>query len=100
MQIRLEETQTPRICTVTIDFTGYHPSQHYHEHRLYGYNYDVKDETLDCILSDLKLRRISYWKIDRSSLNYSFRVRRYLTYSTTVISDRWNKQNDVGRLPR
>lgn len=99
MQIRLLGTPAARIYTVHLDFTGYQYEAYWTVHPpKYSYRWrdpKVPQERLDSLLESLKLRRITYWSIDRDSWT-SHRDRRYVRYYTTVISDRMNKRYDVG----
>lgn len=97
MQIRLLGTPTSRIYTVHLDFTGYEYEAYWAAvPRKYTYSRrdTVSKKRLDSLLESLKLRRITYWSLDRDS--WSPRDRRYVRYYTTVISDRMNYKCRLG----
>jgi hypothetical protein len=88
----------PRIYRLTLDFTGYPVDckwfplyGKYSQHR----NHEVPNKLLDELLVAIKLRRVSGWSVDWDWVR-SRRNRRINIYYTMVISDRWNKRNDVG----
>lgn len=87
MQIQIFETSAPRIYTVVLDFSGYLPSKHRQRFKFIDDFQDIDKDTLDEIIGDLKLRRIKHWGRDNCITRGKWRIR-YLTYYTTVISDR------------
>lgn len=99
MKIELEPTDyNPRVYRVTIDFTDYPiDSKWFPEYGKYLKRRDtrVPNKLLDELLKQIKLNRVSGWSIDWDWAR-SYRNKRVNVYYTTVISDRWNKRNDVG----
>jgi hypothetical protein len=91
MRVQLTPTSNARIYKVLIDFKGYPIDSKYFP--LQG-TYLIRrvDEVsiimLDEILRPLKLNRIRWWKSHRQMGS----GKRYEVYTTTVISDRWNKK--------
>lgn len=96
MKIILEPIDyDPRSYRVTIDFTGYANDPRWfpiHGRLLIRQDTRVPDSVLDGLLATVKLRRIKYWHYIRPARHWL----RTNIYYTVVISDRWNKRNDVG----